>query len=38
MNLLPFLIGIGKDWYKPALWIILGAILASLHNMPLRVS
>lgn len=27
MNLLPFLIGIGKDWYKPALWVILGAIL-----------
>lgn len=27
MNLFPFLIGIGKDWYKPILWIILGAIL-----------
>lgn len=27
MNLAAFLIGVGKDWYKPALWIILGAIL-----------
>lgn len=27
MKRLLFLIGIGKDWYKPALWIILGAIL-----------
>lgn len=27
MNLIPFLIGVGKDWYRPALWIILGAVL-----------
>ena len=27
MNLIPFLIGVGKDWCKPVLWIVLGAFL-----------